>query len=75
MSSYVVPCRVTILAAIAEQESRTISTNIKWTYQKKFQNGEVVLCTRTMLGYLKDSDGNYVINETEAEIVRRVFRE
>ena len=66
---------LTILAAIAEQESRTISTNIKWTYQKKFQNGEVVLCTRTMLGYLKDSDGNYVINETEAEIIRRVFRE
>lgn len=66
---------LTILAAIAEQESRTISTNIKWTYQKKFQNGEVVLCTRTMLGCLKDSDGNYVINETEAEIVRRVFRE
>ena len=66
---------LTILAAIAEQESRTISTNIKWTYQKKFQNGEVVLCTRTMLGYLKDAAGSYVINEPEAEIVRRVFRE
>ena len=28
-----------------------------------------------MLGYTKDADGNYVINESEAEIVRRVFRE
>ena len=26
---------ITILAAMAEQESRTMSTNIKWTYQKK----------------------------------------
>ena len=66
---------LTILAAIAEQESRTMSTNIKWTYQKKFQNGEVILSTGTMLGYTKDADGNYVINESEAEIVRRVFRE
>ena len=66
---------LTILAAIAEQESRTMSTNIKWTYQKKFQNGEVILSTGTMLGYTKDADGNYVINEPEAEIVRRVFRE
>ena len=66
---------LTILAAIAEQESRTMSTNIKWTYQKKFQNGEVILSTGTMLGYMKDGDGNYVINEPEAEIVRRVFRE
>jgi len=65
---------LTILAAIAEQESHTMSTNIKWTYQKKFQNGEVILSTGTMLGYMKDADGNYVINEPEAEIVRRVFR-
>ena len=28
---------ITILAAMAEQESRTMSTNIKWTYQKKFK--------------------------------------
>ena len=36
---------ITILAAMAEQESRTMSTNIKWTYQKKFKNGEVILNT------------------------------
>ena len=34
---------ITILAAMAEQESRTMSTNIKWTYQKKFKNGEIPL--------------------------------
>ena len=66
---------LTILAAIAEQESRTMSTNIKWTYQKKFQNGEVILSTGTMLGYKKNADGNYEIDETEAAVVRRVFRE
>ena len=35
----------------------------------------MILSTGTMLGYMKDADGNYVINEPEAEIVRRVFQE
>ena len=72
---------ITILAAMAEQESRTMSTNIKWTYQKKFKNGEVILNTGLMLGYSKagrkDEDGReiYEINEAEAAIVRRIYRE
>lgn len=71
---------ITILSAMAEQESRTMSTNIKWSYQKKFQNGEVVLNTGLMLGYKKigtDADGHFIydIEETEVEIVRRIFRE
>lgn len=71
---------ITILAAMAEQESRTMSTNIKWSYQKKFKNGEVILNTGLMLGYTKigkDSDGHviYEINEAEAAIVRRIYRE
>lgn len=69
---------ITILAAMAEQESRTMSTNIKWSYQKKFQQGEVTLNTGLMLGYTKVGTGNeaeYIINEKEAEIVRRIYRE
>ena len=72
---------ITILAAMAEQESRTMSTNIKWTYQKKFKNGEIVLNTGLMLGYIKtgkkDDAGRdiFEINEAEADIVRRIYRE
>jgi len=72
---------LTILAAMAEQESRTISTNIKWAWQRKFQNGDIILNTGLMLGYRKtgktDEDGHviYEIEENEAEIVRRIYRE
>ena len=52
-----------------------MSTNIKWSYQKKFQNGEVILNTGTVLGYKKSKKGEYMIAEDEAETVRRVFRE
>lgn len=71
---------LTILAAMAEQESRTMSTNIKWAYRKRFEAGEVILNTGLMLGYTKvgkDEEGHavYEINEEEAEIVRRIYRE
>ena len=62
---------LTILAAMAEQESRTMSNNIKWAYQKKFEKGEVTINTGLMLGYTKngkDEDGRavYAIVEEEA---------
>lgn len=66
---------LTILAAMAEQESRTMSTNIKWSYQKKFQNGEVILNTGMVLGYAKSSNDAYVIVEEEAAAVRLIFRD
>lgn len=71
---------LTILAAMAEQESRTMSNNIKWAYQKKFEKGDVTINTGLMLGYYKagkDADGKtvYGIVEEEAEIIRRIFRE
>lgn len=65
---------ITILAAMAEQESRTMSTNIKWAYQKRFKDGAVLINFQNTLGYTKEGD-EYVIVEEEAEIVRRIFRE
>lgn len=71
---------LTILAAMAEQESRTISANIKWAYQKKFEKGEVTINTGLMLGYEKagkteDGRTQYRIIEEETAIVRRIYRE
>ena len=63
---------ITILAALAEQESRTISTNVKWGYQKRFKDGKVIINHRFILGYTKVGK-DYVIVEDEAKIVRRIF--
>lgn len=65
---------ITILAAMAEQESRTMSTNIKWAFEKRFKAGNVLINYTGSLGYTKSGD-NYEIVESEAEIVRRIFRE
>lgn len=66
---------LSVLSSIAQEESRSISENLKWAYQKRFQQGKVVLATSRFLGYDLGDNGELVINETEAEIVKRIFRE
>ncbi len=65
---------ITILAATAEEESRTISKNIKWAMQNKFKEGIVHLNCSQMLGYKKGENG-YEIIEEEANIIKRIYGE
>lgn len=64
----------TILSSLAQDESRNISENCKWGIRTKFRKGEMHLNTYKFIGYDK-VDGKLVINEKEAEIVRRIYRE
>lgn len=65
----------TILSSLAQEESRSISENCKWGIRKKFSDGKYHLNTNRFLGYDKDESGNLIINEEQAVIVRRVFKE
>ena len=65
----------TILSSLAQEESRNISENSAWGIRSKFQQGIPHLNTNSLLGYDKDENGNLVINEDQAVIVRRVYRE
>ena len=66
---------LTIMASLAQQESQSMSQNVRMGYQFRFQNGQVFVNTSRFLGYTKDDDGRLVIVPEEAEIVRRIFRE
>jgi len=66
---------LTMLSSIAQEESRNISENTKWGLRKRFRDGVTVCNTKRFLGYDKDKNGNLVINEEQAKIVRRIFRE
>ena len=61
---------LTILSSIAQEESRAISTNVKWAYDKKFKNG--IVDPRRIFGY-DVSDGKQVINPSEALVVKQIF--
>lgn len=66
---------LTVLSAFAEEESRSVSENIKWQIRKKFEKGELIINTKRFLGYDKDAYGDLVINQREAKIVRRIFED
>ena len=61
---------LTILAAFAEEESRSISENIKWTRRKKAMAGDPLL--PRLYGYRKSGD-NYEVVPEEADTVRLIF--
>ena len=62
---------LSILASFAQEESTSLSNNIKWTFQKKFRNGEVH-SHQKMLGYAWKGDEMVIVPE-EAETVRFIF--
>ena len=66
---------LTIFSSIAQDESRNISENSRWGIVKGFKDGKVFCNTTRFLGYDKDENGELVINEKEAELVRRIYSE
>ncbi|MEY8354931.1 recombinase family protein [Lachnospiraceae bacterium 54-53] len=58
-----------VLSSFAQEESRSMSENNKWTIRKKFERGEIMINTGRFLGYDKDGYGCLTINHREALIV------
>lgn len=66
---------LTIMASMAQQESLSISQNVKLAFKYKYQRGEFMLNYKRFLGYTMDENKNLVIVPEEAETVRRIFSE
>ncbi|RJX23832.1 MAG: recombinase family protein [Dethiobacter sp.] len=65
---------ITIMSSLAQEESRSISENVTWGQRKRMADGKVSLPYGQFLGYEKGEDGLPKIVESEAEIVRMIFR-
>lgn len=65
---------LSMMASIAQEESRSISANISWAIRKRMENGTQKIPTACLLGYESDEDGNLVIVEEEAEIVKYIYK-
>lgn len=62
---------LTVLASFAQEESYSISENVKWGIRKQFERGKPRWCN--LYGYRKGPQGELVIDEEKAQIVRRAF--
>lgn len=61
-----------LLSAIAQDESRSISENVKWGYRERFRRGQYNLGNNRILGY--DSVDGKLIPNQDAWIVERIFQ-
>ncbi len=62
--------RLSIMATIAQDESRKTSERVKWGQKRRMEQG--IVFGRDMLGYTVH-DGKLYLNEEEAETVRMIF--
>lgn len=62
--------RLTIMASLAQEESRKTSERVKWGQQRRMEQG--VVFGRDMLGYTV-KNGNLFINPEEVPIVKAIF--
>ncbi len=62
---------ITIMGGLAQEESTSISQNVRWSIQKRMQNGTYRNSTPPF-GF-RNADGKLVVDENQAEIVRQMF--
>ena len=63
---------LTILASFAQEESRSVSENVKWGIRKRFRAGNAGVRNKVVFGYRFDGE-HYVVQENEASAVRLIF--
>ncbi len=64
---------LTFHSSIAQEEAKNISDNVKWGIRKRMRDGNWKVPTEKFLGYTKDENGNMIIDESQADIVRAIF--
>lgn len=63
---------ITLRSMLAQEESKNISENIRWGFQRKFEKGDIFTKYKNFMGYTC-VDGEMVIVPEQAEIVRKIF--
>lgn len=64
---------LTIMSSITQEESRTISENVKWGKRVSYKNGNVSFAYSHFLGYKKEDD-KIVIDKEQAIVVRQIYQ-
>ena len=66
---------ITIMAGLAQQESQSLSQNVKMGLQYRYQQGKVQVNHNRFLGYTKDDKGHLIVDPEQAETIKRIYRE
>lgn len=64
---------ITLRSMLAQDESRNISENIQWGFQRKFEKGYIFKKYKNFMGYTCVDDEIDIVPE-QAEVVRKIFK-
>jgi site-specific DNA recombinase len=64
---------LTILSTIAQEEARNVSENVKRGNRKLIERGTYNLPGHRYYGYKTDEQGNWVIDEEQAAVIRDIY--
>ena len=64
---------ITLMSSLAQEESRSISENCTWGQRKRYADGKATVPFQRFLGYDRGPQGEFVVNEKEARIVRAIY--
>lgn len=64
---------LTMFASFAQEESKSISENVKWGVRKRMAKGQRKMHTSTTIGYVTEPNGKVIVDESERHIVVMVF--
>lgn len=64
---------ISALSAIAQAESESTGEAIKWGLKRGFMSGKSKLYSRKCFGYKHNEDGELIIDEGQADVVRTIF--
>ena len=65
---------LSMMASFAQEESRSISANIRWAIRNRMKNGTQKIPTSALLGYDTNEDGEMVIISQEAKSVETIYK-
>ena len=65
---------ITIMSSLAQEESRSISENVTWGHRRRFADGKMIMPFSSFLGYERGEDGQPRIVESEAKVVRLIYK-
>lgn len=63
---------LSILSSMAQDESESISKNMKWAVKQRIEAGTFIFGSLPY-GYTKSDEGRTIINKKEADVVRLIF--
>ena len=65
---------LTLMAALAQADNESRRMNVQWAIEKRLKDGSSALFKKKCYGYTYDENGEMVIKEPEAQVVRSIYK-